>query len=852
MPTRRPRRGGPPDVTFLYLPLSWYDLDYRILLLRAWLEHRGIATAELIRRDRESLRAFVERAARTNSGTMVVHLGWWGAHFGTLQRRWTFGFLEAARARMPETAFVACGEAAAWAPAQVLRRSPAMDGCVTGDPFAVLAAIARQPRDRLEAAGLATRAAPRGPGAPADPAFGPGPSLDAIPSPFRGLANAGNYDFTYSTALGCSYACSYCRTRAYDGTVVRAFGVDRVLDDLERIARLYTRRPELPGGGRRAASLKGALLPYDGPVGGLSIEDQTFTLDRARTLSICDRLRDRPVGVPLGCVTRADLLDDELIEALWSAGFRGIGIGVDAIDPGVLRRSGRLRRLDGVTERLAGPREYVARAARAIARARDRGFAIAVSGVVGLPGSTTECDQELVSWLADTGCRVQVNPFISNPRPLARQRRFEDALPDARLEELETPRLFAASHFAGRTDTLLREIDASRPSRPSPLPVAVVASGPVPIGRLASSVSSGAHVFALAPQAQAPAIRASVAPLPAFCLVERDARPSEDADERFELSSRRVPLSRLVDARGGLRLGSLAVPRRHPLVDRHDGVCVVETGGAAGLAALARFTRAARKGLTVALPPGIAGALVLVVDGCAVCPGAAPAPPLRRIWVDPEAVRACPAGPVLGAPGASAARLAAAQRRWSEEAKARRGCARCPAVDVCPACPCGAGLADAEYCRCLKGFGRLGPAPVSVLGLLPAAAEMLDQLEPAEGERTVHWASVPARAVLPKELCRAWARLGPDGEAFARAPAHAIVAGGGAGARRILVGRGGAVEVPVPLADALRRAQQGRDPCEVAGQLAKDAEVSGRAARQALRSLLETRARIAAVPVGAS
>src|SRR5512134_2473197 len=56
-----------PAVCFLYPPFYWAELDSKILLLRAWAESRGIPTAEIIRRDDQSLSDLARKFAEMPS-----------------------------------------------------------------------------------------------------------------------------------------------------------------------------------------------------------------------------------------------------------------------------------------------------------------------------------------------------------------------------------------------------------------------------------------------------------------------------------------------------------------------------------------------------------------------------------------------------------------------------------------------------------------------------------------------------------------------------------------------------------------------------------------------------------------
>ncbi|MBN2055907.1 B12-binding domain-containing radical SAM protein [bacterium] len=107
------------------------------------------------------------------------------------------------------------------------------------------------------------------------------------------------------TFRGCPYKCANCPVRFPDGGAVREHSVRRVMEEVDILVNEYG-----------AASLE--------------FYDETFTLNRQRTLELCAALAGR--RTPWRCYTRIGHVDEEVLRAMQLAGcqdvFFGIGTGV--------------------------------------------------------------------------------------------------------------------------------------------------------------------------------------------------------------------------------------------------------------------------------------------------------------------------------------------------------------------------------------------------------------------------------------------------------------------------------------------------------------------------------------------
>ena len=121
-----------------------------------------------------------------------------------------------------------------------------------------------------------------------------------------------------------------------------------------------------------------------------SIVDDTFNLDRSRVLAICAELARRGLAgrIRLYLVNglRADLVDEEVLDALVTAGTVWVAFALETVVP-------RL-------QQVLGKQLDVGKAIAAIEAAAERGMVVAYWGLVGIPGETlAEVDATLEALL---------------------------------------------------------------------------------------------------------------------------------------------------------------------------------------------------------------------------------------------------------------------------------------------------------------------------------------------------------------------------------------------------------------------------------------------------------------------
>jgi radical SAM superfamily enzyme YgiQ (UPF0313 family) len=105
--------------------------------------------------------------------------------------------------------------------------------------------------------------------------------------------------------------------------------------------------------------------------------DATFTLDRKRLLEISRRIVEEGWPLEWWCETRVDCVDRELMKAMKEAGCKGMSVGVETGDPGLL-------------ESLAKKGVSIPQIADFCRWARELGMWVHFLLMVGLPGERRE------------------------------------------------------------------------------------------------------------------------------------------------------------------------------------------------------------------------------------------------------------------------------------------------------------------------------------------------------------------------------------------------------------------------------------------------------------------------------
>ena len=191
----------------------------------------------------------------------------------------------------------------------------------------------------------------------------PEKELDRIPAPARDLAPMARYlafeaHASVVTSRGCPRSCIFCSAPAWYGRRVRYRTPSLCVDEIEELAGLGFR--------------------------DITIEDDSFTLNRRHLLAICDELVRRGTDVRWNAFSRVDTITPAIVETMARAGCQALCFGVE---------SGNQEILD-----LANKGSNLQKVRGAMRMSQAAGITALASFIIGLPGETTETLRKTVAF----------------------------------------------------------------------------------------------------------------------------------------------------------------------------------------------------------------------------------------------------------------------------------------------------------------------------------------------------------------------------------------------------------------------------------------------------------------------
>jgi radical SAM superfamily enzyme YgiQ (UPF0313 family) len=192
--------------------------------------------------------------------------------------------------------------------------------------------------------------------------------LDKYPSPYLGgvIPAAEGYDTGILTARGCNQNCVYCNCSVLSNRRFSTHSIERVISELDFISKVNNH------------------------IKILTFQDDAFTLIPQRALKICRSIIDNKIKVRLGCITRCDCVDENLLDMMREAGFVSIAFSLESANPETLRRIGKVHVAeDTPTHSLDKEVMFIENFERMTAYAKKIGMEnITASIMVGLPHET--------------------------------------------------------------------------------------------------------------------------------------------------------------------------------------------------------------------------------------------------------------------------------------------------------------------------------------------------------------------------------------------------------------------------------------------------------------------------------
>jgi radical SAM superfamily enzyme YgiQ (UPF0313 family) len=213
-------------------------------------------------------------------------------------------------------------------------------------------------------------------------------NMDELPFPARHLLPLEKYDRNIeflkakpadvmSISRGCTFSCGFCETKKLWGNINRQFSPQRVIAEVNDLVDKYGTR-------------------------GIYFINDNFTMRKNQTAELCDLLTKSKLDIEWVCDTRVDLVNQELLEKMASAGCKTIWFGIESGSQKVLNHINRNITLEQIEE--------------AFKMCRKVGIQVACSFMLGMPSETKEdlmASYRFAEKLDADWC--QFNVFIAYP-----------------------------------------------------------------------------------------------------------------------------------------------------------------------------------------------------------------------------------------------------------------------------------------------------------------------------------------------------------------------------------------------------------------------------------------------------
>ena len=182
---------------------------------------------------------------------------------------------------------------------------------------------------------------------------------------------------TMNIVRGCPFRCAFCETRRLWGPGCRAFSPRRVVKEIEYMNENFGTK-------------------------GIYFLGDNFTIDKKRTIELCDNIRKSKNDLEWVCDTRADMISRDLLKIMRNSGCKTIWFGVESGSSRILKKINK-----GIT---------LEQNIQAFKLCKKEGIHTACSFMIGIPGETLkdiETSYKFAKKLDADWC--QFNIYIAYP-----------------------------------------------------------------------------------------------------------------------------------------------------------------------------------------------------------------------------------------------------------------------------------------------------------------------------------------------------------------------------------------------------------------------------------------------------
>jgi anaerobic magnesium-protoporphyrin IX monomethyl ester cyclase len=183
---------------------------------------------------------------------------------------------------------------------------------------------------------------------------------------------------TLMTIRGCPWKCIFCASDKLDTTRIAKLSVKATVDEIEFLINTYGMRH-------------------------IYFMDEVFTIQRSRTIELCNEIIARNLKITFEASTRANLLDDELVALMKKAGIIRMSFGLETVDDDMRETMKKEVPLESYSIANAILNKYKVEALNSV--------------MIGLPGESRENVQKTLDFLKKDKNVMQANFAIAVPYP---------------------------------------------------------------------------------------------------------------------------------------------------------------------------------------------------------------------------------------------------------------------------------------------------------------------------------------------------------------------------------------------------------------------------------------------------
>jgi anaerobic magnesium-protoporphyrin IX monomethyl ester cyclase len=177
-------------------------------------------------------------------------------------------------------------------------------------------------------------------------------TLDVYPSPYISgvLQPRSSDEVVLFTSRGCTAHCAFCVTPRASGGRIRFHSIEHVIEEMKYLNSIGVMR--------------------------FWIADPSFSTDRQRTYDLMNSIIANSITAAMWCQTSPNMVSDELLHIMKKAGVQTLAFGLESSSDNVRRKANKPADMNVLTN--------------AIKMAQQRGIAVELLHMIGMPGSTVQ------------------------------------------------------------------------------------------------------------------------------------------------------------------------------------------------------------------------------------------------------------------------------------------------------------------------------------------------------------------------------------------------------------------------------------------------------------------------------